>query len=71
MATGENKAHPEDRARIEAAAKRALRAGLPLEQDRSAMIGLAYELQRVSHLEPTPGDVPLDAVVTEERIYRR
>jgi 5-formyltetrahydrofolate cyclo-ligase len=36
---------------------------------RPLLIGAAYELQRVSHLERRPWDVPLDAVATEARIY--
>ena len=32
------------------------------------LVGLAFECQRLSHLEPTVRDVPLDAVVTEAGI---
>lgn len=33
------------------------------------LIGVAHECQRVEHLESNAWDVPLDAVVTEEKIY--
>jgi 5-formyltetrahydrofolate cyclo-ligase len=38
---------------------------------RPLLIGIAHECQRVERLETNPWDVPLDLVVTEERIYRR
>jgi len=38
---------------------------------RPVLIGLAHECQRVAHLKTNPWDVPLDLVVTEERIYAR
>jgi 5-formyltetrahydrofolate cyclo-ligase len=38
---------------------------------RPRLIGVAHECQRVESLEPSPWDVPLDLVVTEERIYAR
>lgn len=38
---------------------------------RPRLIGVAYELQKLPHLEQQPWDVPLDAIVTERRIYRR
>lgn len=34
-------------------------------------IGVAYDFQRVEELPVDPWDVPLQAVVTERRIYRR
>ena len=37
---------------------------------RPLLIGLAHELQHVDSLDPQPWDVPLDAVVTAQRIYR-
>ncbi|MFW5824146.1 MAG: 5-formyltetrahydrofolate cyclo-ligase [Marinobacter sp.] len=37
---------------------------------RPTLIGLAHELQRVERLPVEPWDIPLDAVVTDERIYR-
>lgn len=37
---------------------------------RPTLIGLAHELQRVDRLPTEPWDVPLDAVVTDGRIYR-
>ena len=33
------------------------------------LIGVAYELQRVAHLDRQPWDVALDGVVTEQRLY--
>ena len=36
---------------------------------RPLLVGLAYEFQRVSELQAKPTDVPLDAVITERRIY--
>lgn len=38
---------------------------------RPRLIGIAHECQRLAHIEPRPWDVPLDAVATERRIYRR
>lgn len=32
-------------------------------------VGLAYEFQRVERLEPAVWDVPLDALLTEQRLY--
>ena len=34
-------------------------------------IAVAYEFQRVEALEAQSWDIPMDAVVTEERVYRR
>ncbi len=34
-------------------------------------VGLAYEMQMVDHVPEHQGDVPMDKVVTEERIYVR
>ena len=42
----------------------------PCEQ-RPALIGLGFELQRVDGLKPAAWDVPLDAVVTELQTYQR
>jgi len=36
---------------------------------RPRLVGVAYEFQKVGSLRPYPWDVPLDAIVTEERIY--
>ncbi|WP_245731865.1 5-formyltetrahydrofolate cyclo-ligase [Thiocapsa roseopersicina] len=36
---------------------------------RPRLIGLAHECQRIERIEPRPWDIPLDAVVTERRIY--
>ncbi len=38
---------------------------------RPLLVGLAYECQRVAELAAAPWDVPLDWVVTEQRLYRR
>lgn len=37
---------------------------------RPRLIGLAHECQRVTRLSPRAWDIPLDAVVTEARVYR-
>lgn len=37
---------------------------------RPRLIGVAHECQRLARIEPAPWDVPLDAVVTERRVYR-
>jgi 5-formyltetrahydrofolate cyclo-ligase len=37
---------------------------------RPKLIGIAYEFQRVPRLAAQPWDVPLDAVITERRMYR-
>ena len=34
------------------------------------LIGLAHDFQRVDRLSNQPWDIPLDAVITEQRIYR-
>jgi 5-formyltetrahydrofolate cyclo-ligase len=40
--------------------------------DRSTVLaGFAFEMQRLTQIEPQPWDVPLDWVVTEKQIYRR
>lgn len=36
---------------------------------RPRLMGVAYEFQKVASLRPCPWDVPLDAIVTEERLY--
>ena len=36
---------------------------------RPLLVGLAYEFQRAGELQAKPTDVPLDAVITERRIY--
>ena len=36
-----------------------------------ALIGVAHEIQRIEQLQPEPWDVQLDAVVTDQHIYRR
>jgi len=38
---------------------------------RPRLIGVAHECQRVERLSLNPWDVPLDAVITECRVYRR
>lgn len=35
------------------------------------LIGLGYEFQKISKIEPSKWDVPLDCVVTETQIYQR
>lgn len=45
-----------------------LRAGRRWRRPR--LIGIAYDLQRVPQLDSHPWDVPLDAIVTEQRLYR-
>lgn len=37
---------------------------------RPILVGVAHALQRVDQLQPEPWDVQLDAVVTDEHIYR-
>ena len=39
----------------------------PYDQ-RPALIGLAHEFQRHDAIEPTPWDIPLDALATEKRV---
>jgi 5-formyltetrahydrofolate cyclo-ligase len=36
---------------------------------RPRLIGIAHECQRLERIEPRPWDIPLDAVVTERRVY--
>jgi 5-formyltetrahydrofolate cyclo-ligase len=38
---------------------------------RPRLIGIAHECQRVDRIDPRPWDIPLDAVVTEQGVYRR
>ncbi len=38
---------------------------------KAKFIAVAYEFQRVEALEAQSWDIPMDAVVTEERVYRR
>ncbi|MEQ8952630.1 MAG: 5-formyltetrahydrofolate cyclo-ligase [Porticoccaceae bacterium] len=37
---------------------------------RPRLIGLAHECQRVGKIEPQEWDIPLDAVITDQEIYR-
>jgi 5-formyltetrahydrofolate cyclo-ligase len=37
---------------------------------RPYLVGVAYECQKLDHLPRDPWDVPMDAVLTEQRIYR-
>jgi 5-formyltetrahydrofolate cyclo-ligase len=37
----------------------------------TVLAGFAFEMQRLTQIEPQPWDVPLDWVVTEKQIYRR
>ncbi len=36
---------------------------------RPRLVGVAHECQKVARLDPQPWDVPLNAVVTEDRVY--
>ncbi|VEB38037.1 5-formyltetrahydrofolate cyclo-ligase [Legionella sainthelensi] len=33
------------------------------------LFGVAYQLQRVDHIDPEPWDIPLNAVITQRAIY--
>ena len=33
------------------------------------LIGLAYDFQKVEHIESNKWDIPLDCVVTEKKVY--
>lgn len=37
---------------------------------KPALIGLAYELQKVAELPTEPWDMPLDSIATEQRLYQ-
>lgn len=37
---------------------------------KPALIGLAYELQKVAELPTEPWDMPLDGIATEQRLYQ-
>lgn len=41
------------------------------KQERPYLCGIAYELQKVDHIDTDAWDIDLDAVVTEEQIYTR
>lgn len=41
----------------------------PERPERPRLLGLAFELQKLPRLPSRPWDIPLDAVVTEQRIY--
>jgi 5-formyltetrahydrofolate cyclo-ligase len=41
------------------------------EKNIPLRIGVAHELQKIAQVPTDPWDIPLDAVVTERRIYRR
>jgi len=38
---------------------------------RPALLGLAFEVQRVDHLEKQPWDINVDAIITEANVYER
>lgn len=38
---------------------------------RPLLIGVAYEFQRQSYIQPQPWDIPLSIIVTETNVYRR
>jgi 5-formyltetrahydrofolate cyclo-ligase len=37
---------------------------------RPRLVGVAYDFQKVERLEPQRWDIPLDAIVTDRRLYR-
>lgn len=41
------------------------------EGKKPLLIGLAYEFQKMEHIEPEAWDIPLDVIVTENEIYER
>ena len=43
----------------------------PVANDRPLLIGLAYEFQKLPKIVPSDWDVPLDLVVTENKVYQR
>jgi 5-formyltetrahydrofolate cyclo-ligase len=44
-------------------------AGSP-DESRPLLVGIAFEVQVVDAVEPAPWDVPLDLVVTDQRVIR-
>lgn len=42
-----------------------------LSGKRPTLIGLGYEFQKISKIEPSKWDIPLDCVITEAQIYQR
>ena len=36
---------------------------------KTHLIGLAYDFQKMEHIEPNKWDIPLDCVVTEKKVY--
>lgn len=38
---------------------------------RPLLIGLGYEFQKVSEIEPSKWDIPMDYIITEQNIYQR
>ena len=41
-----------------------------LQQKRPQLVGLAHECQLVEQIDPEEWDIPLDAVITNQKIYR-
>ncbi|MBT8131847.1 MAG: 5-formyltetrahydrofolate cyclo-ligase [Gammaproteobacteria bacterium] len=50
---------------------RALSFTRQLESKSSLLLGIAFELQRISTVFPERWDIPLDRVITEKRIYSK
>ncbi len=44
-------------------------AGLRIQKTRSLLVGLAYELQKASHIPQDAWDINLDMVVTEQAVH--
>ncbi len=40
-------------------------------EPRPILVGLAYEFQKIPQVTPNTWDVPMDYIVTEERVYKR
>jgi len=49
---------------------RTLAAQNRTSEKRPQLVGLAHECQRVEKIEPQEWDIPLDAVITDQGIYR-
>jgi 5-formyltetrahydrofolate cyclo-ligase len=41
------------------------------DKPNCTLFGVAYQFQRVDHIQPHPWDIPLDAVITQRAIYWR
>ena len=40
-------------------------------EKRPTLIGLGYEFQKITEIEPSKWDVPMDTIITEEMVYQR